>query len=374
MKKYFLIPLALTLIAGLILGGCATPAPSTPPASKPAPAPAPVAPIELKFSYHTGQTTATTAKFLIPWAKKVEEATKGRVKIVHYPSETLTKSNQSWEATIGGSTDINWLVQGFFPGKFPLSEVATLPFLNLNSGKVDGNVIYGGEINSRLFEELYEKSPEIQKEYSDVKVLFVWSSSSQFLITKKPVSSQETLKGLKIRTLGGPPSDMIKALGGTPVLMGLPDIYEALDKGVIDGIEFSWGGTLSNKYYYPCHYFTDMNTTVAQFAIIMNREKWNSLPKDIQDAIMSVSGMMGAQYAGGAAFGKGEPDELMAAAKKDNQAFEKVSLVPGESQRWIDSAGKPIWDKWVADKSSKGLPAQKILDTINSLIEKYRIP
>ena len=76
----------------------------------------------------------------------------------------------------------------------------------------------------------------IQDEFKDVKVLLFYTSEPYTLITRnKPVKSIEDIKGMKIRMTGGPPTDMMKLLGGVPMLIPMPDSYISLQKGVIDG-------------------------------------------------------------------------------------------------------------------------------------------
>src|SRR5262249_60559218 len=59
---------------------------------------------------------------LQPWVKRVEETTKGRVKIEVYPSQTLIKGVDMWKGVRGGIADIGWGVQGYWPGQTPPSD------------------------------------------------------------------------------------------------------------------------------------------------------------------------------------------------------------------------------------------------------------
>src|SRR5499433_4134455 len=72
---------------------------------------------------------------LQPWVKQVEEATKGRVKIEVYPSQTLIKGVDMWKGIRGGIADIGWCVQGYWPEQTPLSDVMSLPFLPISSAE-----------------------------------------------------------------------------------------------------------------------------------------------------------------------------------------------------------------------------------------------
>ena len=111
---------------------------------------------------------------------------------------------------------------------------------------------------------------------------------------------------------------------------------------------------------------------LATFAMIMNKEKWESLPPDIQAAIMSVSGAEGAAFGGQTAWAPEVGKEVQAKIAKEGQKLERVALDPGELERWKEIGGKPLWDKWVTDMEAKGLPGQKILDGTLKLAEKYK--
>jgi TRAP-type C4-dicarboxylate transport system substrate-binding protein len=372
MKKLFLVVVVAVVACSLILVGCAQPAPSPAPKPTLAPTPAPEKVIELKFAHQNPPTGRTTVKFLNPWAKKVEEATNGKVKITMFPAESLCKAAESVEATIGGITDITWTIMGYYTGRYPLSNVMALPFLSLGSGKIDGKLRSGGATNSRIQQELYETLPELQAEWKDVKVLFIQCTDPYQLFTsKKAVRSMDDLRGLKLRELGGYPSDMWKALGASPSAMAMPDVYDAASKGVIDGANLPWAAMSTYKFYEVFNYYTDAPTTGSPQFVIMNMEKWNSLPPDIQKAITSVSGTWGAEFAGDTGWGSEVKEELMAQVEKAGRKLDKVDLPAGEYDKWKETAGKPVWDKWVTDMKAKGLNGQKVLDATISLLKKY---
>jgi TRAP-type transport system periplasmic protein len=372
MKKLFLMVVVAVVVCSLVIIGCAQPTPAPTPKTGPAPAPAAEKVIELKFAHQNPPTGRTTVKFLNPWAKKIEEATNGRVKITMFPAEALAKAAESVEATVGGITDITWTIMGYYTGRYPLSNVMALPFMSLGSGKIDGKLRSGGAVNSHIQEELFETIPEIQAEWKDVKVLFLQCTDPYQLFTaKKAVRTMDDLKGLKLRELGGYPSDMWKALGASPSAMAMPDVYDAASKGVIDGANLPWAAMSTYKFYEVFNYYTDAPTTGSPQLVIMNLEKWNSLPLDIQKAIMSVSGIPGAEFAGDTGWGSEVKDELMAAVEKAGRKLEKVDLPAGEYDKWKEIAGKPVWDKWVADMKAKGRDGQKVLDATLNLLKKY---
>jgi len=295
-----------------------------------------------------------------PWAKKVEDATKGRVKIDIFHAQTLAKGPDIWNAVKTGVADMGWCFHGYWPDMTPLSDVITLPSLPVKSSEKASEVLW----------KLYEKFPEVQKEYKDVHVLTMWASSPYFLITtKKQVKTMEDMKGLKIRVVGGPPTEQMKTLGAVPVLIPMPDNYQSLDKGVIDGMGAPWEAIHGFRLYEVVKYYSIVPLSAVYFSMSMNKQKWESLPKDIQQAITSVSGLEAAKFWGKNWFDTAE-EGVIAAAKKGNYPINKYVVPPEEQARWTKMAGEPLWKEWVKKMEGKGRPeAQKILNEALSLLK-----
>src|SRR5438132_13413045 len=96
-------------------------------------APATAQEIKLTFADQNSPAGWGPSHALQPWVKQVEEATKGRVKIEVYPSQTLIKGVDMWKGIRGGIADIGWCVQGYWPEQTPLACVVSLPFLSIRS-------------------------------------------------------------------------------------------------------------------------------------------------------------------------------------------------------------------------------------------------
>ena len=113
--------------------------------------------IKLTLADQNSPTGWGPSHALQPWVKQVEEATKGRVKIEVYPSQTLIKGVDRWKGIRGGIADIGWCVQGYWPEQTPLSDVMSLPFLPISSAEKGSEALW----------KLYEKFPSMKKEYSE---------------------------------------------------------------------------------------------------------------------------------------------------------------------------------------------------------------
>jgi TRAP-type transport system periplasmic protein len=296
-----------------------------------------------------------------PWAKRVEEATKGRVKIRVYPSQTLVKATEAWKAVKGGIADIAWCFHGYWADMTPNTDVLTMPFLPFPTAEKAGEVAW----------TMYERYPVIQKEFEDVKVLMLWISNAHILLSnKRLVKSLDDIKGMKIRVTGGPPTEQIRAMGGVPMLMPQPDVYDALDKGVIDAAAASWEAMHGYRQYEVARYQTIVPMSSIYFSMVMNKQKWNSLPKDIQDQIMSVSGLEGSKAMGKGAYDSAK-DVIEKTLKDNNIKFERYVVPEEDVARWRKIAGDPVREAWLQKMEAKGnKQVRELLAAVEELISK----
>jgi TRAP-type C4-dicarboxylate transport system substrate-binding protein len=248
---------------------------------------------------------------------------------------------------------MGWCFHGYWADMTPLSDVITLPGLPFKTAEKGSEVLW----------KLHEKFPAIQGEYKDVHVLQLWASHPYFLITtKKQVKTMEDIKGLKIRVVGGPPTEQMKALGAVPVSIPMPENYQSLDKGVIDGMGAPWEAIHGFRLYEVVKYYTIVPLSAVYFSMSVNKQKWESLPKDIQQAITSVSGLEAAKFWGRNFFDTAE-EGVTERVKAGNYQMVKYVLPPEEVERWEKAAGEPLWKEWVKKMEGKGRPeAQNVLN------------
>jgi TRAP-type C4-dicarboxylate transport system substrate-binding protein len=327
------------------------------------PALAQAEPIKLVYTDHNPPTSYGTIYANAVWLDRLEAATGGRIKIERYFGATLVKGMDAWNATKTGVVDMGWCAMGYWPGMAPLTEIMQLPFIPFKNAQQASGIL----------RKLYNKFPEFQKEYEDVHVLVNYTAGLYRLLTvKKQVKTLEDIKGLKIRALGGPQTDAMKALGAVPTLVPFPDTYLAMQKGVLDGTLTPIGACEIFNFHEVGKYMTHVIIATAPFAIIMNKAKWNSLPPDVQKAIDSECGYdacrwLGSHYSDALDdAGLKEMDEY--AAKTGHKLID-YTLTPKELARWQEVGGKPLWNAWVKRVSAKGLPGQAVLDELLRLVK-----
>jgi TRAP-type transport system periplasmic protein len=278
------------------------------------------------------------------YAKEIEKRTNGRVKITVFSGGTLVAADKTYNGIITGIADMGMSCMAYTRGKFPLSEVIDLP-LGYKTGVAA----------TKLINLFYEKFKP--KEYSETEVMYFMAHSPGILHSKKPVYKLEDLKGQKVRCTGLA-AKVVGKLGGVPVAMPMGETYDALSRGVVDGTMgpqestkgWRWGEVVSaSTQSFGAGYSTG-------FFVVMNKQKWNSLPPDIQKIFREVNKEWADKN--GAAwdfYDKEARDWMIQIGKK------VIPLSAEENAKWA-AAVKPLLGEYVENMKKAGLPGQEALD------------
>ncbi len=299
------------------------------------------------------------SKFIAPWAKKVEAESNGRIKVELYPSMQLGGTPpQLYDQVRDGVVDIVWTLPGYTAGRFPKSEVFELPF-------IAGN----GEQNSPATWEFYEK--HLRDEFKDVKILAVHTHGPGLIHAKgNGVRKLEDLKGMKVRAPTRMVNRLLDTLGATPVGMPVPQMPDALSKGVIDAAVVPWEVTTPLRVAELVNTHTafsgNRSLYVTVFIYAMNKAKYDSLPPDLKKVIDDNSGPATSKWAG-RVMDEGDAPGLEAAKKRGNAI---VVLDAAETARW-KKAAEPVYAAWIAEMKGKGIDGQALINDARALIAKY---
>ncbi|MDP2931541.1 MAG: TRAP transporter substrate-binding protein DctP [Chloroflexota bacterium] len=301
------IILTLAVIA-IPLVGCASPAPAPTPTPTPTPAPTP-APTPTPTPTPTPAPTPTGQKYTLVfalddtygqaepyveltkagglWERLVYAKSNGRIIIDNKPR--LFPTNQILPSIGQGKADVAFTNASFNSGSYPFFNYGSIP------GIMD-NIYQGWQVTSdpRI-------RPLFDKAYRAIGVVwltdFTSTANDAIWAGKRNVNTVDAFKGLKLRTSGLIQTRTIEALGGSPVTMAITEVEDALFRGTVDGI------TTSLNYGWA-HRLTDLTQYVAvwpiitpgfTFPLIVNAKTYDSLPADLQKALVDAS--MEAAYA-----------------------------------------------------------------------------
>ncbi|OPY70457.1 MAG: C4-dicarboxylate-binding periplasmic protein precursor [Syntrophorhabdus sp. PtaU1.Bin050] len=159
---------------------------------------------------------------------------------------------------------------------------------------------------------------------------------------------------------------IVTALGGAPVGMPITDAYDAMSKGVIDGLMLEKGGTYNFKMTELVKYMVENDATGfrSTFYYVMNKNTWNSLPKDIQ----AVFDKVGEEWHPDKATAMWLEWERMGQRECEKAGIKFIKLSPQENERW-NAKVQPIINEWIKDTKAKGLPAEEAIKFIKDWLK-----
>jgi len=294
------------------------------------------------------------SKLAESWCKEVEARTNGQVVVEYFPGQTLTKARQVYDGVVEGISDVGFSVLAYTRGRFPVMAAVDLP-LGYTSGTVATKVVNA----------VYKKF--MPKEFMDTRVMYLHAHGPGLIHTKsKPVRKMEDMKGLKFRG-HGTSALVVKALGGTPVPKPMPETYQMLQKGVVDGavypFEANKGWKLGEVTRFATADFTAAYTT--SFFVVMNKDKWNSISAANQKIIEQINMEWIDKHA--EAWDTSDAKGIVFFL---NQGGQIIGLDAKEGERWRKAVA-PIIEDYKANMNKKGFKGTELVDftikTLNSL-------
>ena len=162
------------------------------------------------------------------WAKSIEQASGGSIKLAVFPSEQLGKAFDHYDMARDGIADVTYVNPGYQPGRFPVAAAGQLPF-----------TFSDGKKGTQALNEWYQKYAKT--EMKDTKLCFAFIHDPGALHGKKKIVAPGDLSGVKVRPAQSTIGEMVKLLGGTNVQASAPESRDALERGVADEITFPWG-------------------------------------------------------------------------------------------------------------------------------------
>jgi TRAP-type C4-dicarboxylate transport system substrate-binding protein len=285
-----------------------------------------------------------------PFVEDVAEATDGTVTIEVHPAQALTGPADAYDNAAAGAIDIGWALHGYTPGRFPLTDVVELPFLFESAGQA-----------TDALWDLYEEFPELQDEYSDAKVLALWTHDLGNLYTVGRQVTEPDLSGLALRAPGPIMTEAIEAMGGAGVGMPAPELYDSLDRGVIDGLMIGDTGVVSFALHEVVDHVTVGNFFVGAEFIVMNQGSWESLSQAQQEAIDGLIGRELSQV------GAGSYDSLNQTAVDFEGWGFTVTDVRDDIEPWRQAV-QPVIDGWIAAREAEGAPGQAMYDRLLEIV------
>lgn len=222
--------------------------------------------------------------YLDVWAEEVKEKSGGRIDYTLTCDGKLAKMGDAVNKVSQGVADAAWAIPGFYGARFANFNAIGVPGLYTDPEPASGalwNAYASGELGS----------------VDDVKVLWVQVVNNNSFFMGEPLADYTNLDGAKMGMGSQIRARVLEAIGGVPVALKVPEYYQGLQKGAVDGImttagaifDFGIQELVKEVYHAP---FGGGLTFV-----VMNNDFYNSLPADLQAVIDETTGYERSKWA-----------------------------------------------------------------------------
>jgi TRAP-type C4-dicarboxylate transport system substrate-binding protein len=312
---------------------------------------------ELKLHHPLPAVAPAHQRMLVPWARKVEQDSGGRLAINVYPSMQLGgQPPQLVDQVRDGVVDIVWTLAGYTPGRFPRLEVFELPFLNTHP-----------VVMNLAMRDFVQRHPEEFREY---RLIAVFTHFGQALHSRDAVRSVADLRGMKIRVPSRMCGWIVSALDAIPIGSPVSKVPELLSKGVVDAALIPFEVVQAVKVDELVDYHVTLDSSRSDrfntqvFIMAMNRDSYAALPPDLQQVIDRNSDESTARWLGNIWAQNEEPGLAQAAA-----SGELIRLDPETVGALREAIEMPVQQRWFREIARKGLDGPGLLAEAQHLID-----
>ena len=214
------------------------------------------------------------------FAEKVEERTDGRIKVEIYPNGQLGSENENMEQLMAGVISMTKVSAPGLATYNDAYHTFGLPYI------FDDTEDFYHKMDSQEMRDFFLST----EEDGFVTITYYTSGARSFYTKDTPIRTPEDLKGLKIRVQDmQSQTDMLEALGGTPVAMAYGDVYTSLQTGIIDGTENNETALTTGKHGEICKVFSMDQHAMIPDVLVMGADVWNSIAPEDQQIILEAA-------------------------------------------------------------------------------------
>ena len=304
---------------------------------------------ELKLADFQPPTHFVVEKVYTPFAEAVSAATNGDVTVeIFMGGELGPGPAEQYNRVVDGVADLAFSLPGYTASTFPKTLLTELP------GSIDA---------ATGTQRILANIDMLSDEYRRVVLVALWNNAPNLLLmADKPVNSMEDLAGLNIRVPSRNAGLVVQAWGANPVSMPAPEIYNAMQTGVLDGAMIDATALGAFKLAEVTSSITmGMDTTISDFFVVMNRDVFESLDDTAQSAILEAGKT--ASINGHDAWAGVAESALAAFAATDGKQV--ITLSEEEAAKFNEASAAAV-TQIIADTEAEGIEAQAFVDALQA--------
>jgi len=312
----------------------------------------------LKLHHFMSSVSSAHDKFIVPWARKVQADSGGRIRIDIFPSMQLGGAPpRLFDQARDGDADIVWTAPSLTPGRFPRIEMFDLPFVPSRRALVSSKALQD-------FAAL-----NLKDEFHEVRPLCFSCTDRGVIHANQPIRTVEDIKDLKIHVPTQRAGEALHLLGAEPVPMPTGQLVLAVNQNVIEGCLDPWHimpALRLNDLLKTHTEFSETSPSSTTFVLAMNSAAYDRLPRDLKAVIDSNSGQVAAGMAG--AMWDIEAASVADGVARGGDAI--VTLLPEAVAHWRKLT-EPVVEKWVKEMKEQKVDGGKLLASAHTFMTKY---
>ena len=280
-------------------------------------------PIVIKFS-HVVTPDAPKGKASQKFKELAEKYANGKVKIELYPNSSLYKDKEELEALqLGAVQLLAPSTAKFGPLGFTEFDALDLPFIFHDEAAF--RQFAASDLARKMFEKL---------EANGVKGLAYWDNGFHVMAANRPIHHVKDFQGLKLRIQGSKVLNATtRAWGAIPQVMAFSEVYQALQTGVVDGLENVPSNIWTQKFYEVVKYIAVSHHAHLSYAVVTNKKFWDGLPADVRPPLEKAMAEASDYFN---AIAKTENDEALEEIKKTGKV-QVYPLTSEERRSWLQA-------------------------------------
>jgi TRAP-type C4-dicarboxylate transport system substrate-binding protein len=248
----------------------------------------------------------------------------------------------------------------YAPAKTPIQGVLDMPFLPI------GDLVQQEKVQDAF--QAWKPAADELARWNAMHFMTILLPQYEFMGSGKPPRNLEDWKGMRVRALGGL-GDAMKLLGAVPTSVSAPEVYTALERGTFQAASFPFAYSFTA---YKLHEVSKWHTLGMQLGIIHNslnisQTAWKALPAEYKKILEEAR--PGAYKLQREAYDEADKKSLPMFEKRK---LEVIKVSQEMRDKLIATAGRPVWDNWVAETQKQGLPGKEALDLVLSLAKKHQ--
>jgi TRAP-type C4-dicarboxylate transport system substrate-binding protein len=310
--------------------------------------------VTLRLHHFLPADSIEQTRVLEPWARRVEEGSKGRIAIEILPEMALGGIPADlFDQAESGAVDLVLTMPAFTPGRFPVAEVFELPFMAASAEAT-------GQALSALMEEKPDEGLEAVH-----PILFHVHAPASLHMAPRQVQRLEEIQDVQIYAPNPHAATVLESLGAVPVALEGAQMRHALARHRVEGgaLSLALAKDLGVSEV-PAHHTIVPGLYTSAFMLVMNRERYERLPDDLKAVIDANAGQDLAAEAGRV----WDEAEVAAMRAVEDQGFHALDYL--ELERWRAKA-QPAINAWVEKIGQKRQDGDTLLGHARSLLASF---